>query len=186
MQGAKNLDLTVCPGFDFRELLFRLLPLDANLSELLVAEREQSLTVQLFAFCGNHIPGLIRHLFNGGLPGQDIDNTLAVLFLKNPNFVFQVLPQTLDFLLLDLQGPCIFVNTLTSEDLDVDHRALNAGGCIERCILHLSRFLAEDGPQQLFFRCQLCFTLGHDLSNQKTARTDLGTDADDSTFIQIG
>ena len=131
VQGAKNLDLTVCPGFDFRELLFGLFPLDANLSEFLVAESSQSLAVQPSAFFGNHILGRIRHLFYGGLSGQNVDNALAIFFPQNPDFIFQVLPQTLDFLLLDFQGPCVFGNTLTREDLDIDHGALNTRGGIK-------------------------------------------------------
>ena len=52
-------------------------------------------------------------------------------------------------------------------------------------ISNLSCLFAEDGTQQSFLCCQLCFALRCYLTNQNIIGAYLGTDADDTSVIQI-
>ena len=52
-------------------------------------------------------------------------------------------------------------------------------------ISYLSGLFSKNGPKQTLLCCQLCLSLGCHLSYQNIARTNLGTDTDNSTLIQI-
>jgi hypothetical protein len=74
---------------------------------------------------------------------------------------------------------------LATELADLDDLASLAVGQTERAVLHLTRLLTEDRPQEAFLGGQLGLALGRDLADQDVARTHLGTDVDDPLFIEV-
>ena len=81
---------------------------------------------------------------------------------------------------------CVLLDAVSREHLHVDNRTFHAGGDAQRGVLHVGRFLAEDGAQQLFFRRQLGLALRRDLAHQNVARFNFGADIDDTGFVQLG
>ena len=57
---------------------------------------------------------------------------------------------------------------------------------LQRGVAHFAGLLAEDRPQQSLLRCQLGLALRGDLADQDVAVADLGADADDAAFVEIG
>ena len=56
---------------------------------------------------------------------------------------------------------------------------------LEGGISDFSCLLSEDGTKEAFLRCQLCLSLGSDLTDQDIACTDFRTHADDAVLVQI-
>ena len=75
---------------------------------------------------------------------------------------------------------------VTVEHLDVDDLADLAVRDLHRGVTHLAGLLAEDGTEQTLLRSQLGLALRGDLADEHIARTDLGTDADDAAFVEVG
>ena len=55
----------------------------------------------------------------------------------------------------------------------------------QRCISNLTCFLTEDCTKQSLLGCQLCLSLRSNFTNKNISGTDLSTDADNSSVIQI-
>src|SRR5690606_27957295 len=97
----------------------------------------------------------------------------------------QVLADLVELLFLDGQGTAVAFHAITGEHLDVDDGTLGAGRHAQGGVLHVGGLLAEDRAQQLLFRSQLGLALRGDLADQDVAWADLGTDVDDTGFVQL-
>ena len=86
--------------------------------------------------------------------------------------------------LVDSRGEVVAV--VTGEYLDVDDAAALAVGNLERGVADLTRLLLEDGADQFLFGGKLGLALGGDLAYQQIAGVDLGADADDAVFVEVG
>ena len=73
----------------------------------------------------------------------------------------------------------------TAEQLLVDHHAEERRLCLERCVLHVARLVAEDGTQQLLFRTRVALAFRGDLTDEDVARFDVRADADDTVVIEV-
>ena len=71
------------------------------------------------------------------------------------------------------------------EDLHVDDHALHTGRHLQRAVLHVLGFFAEDRGEELFFRRELGFTLRRDLADEDVTRLHLGADTHDATLVEI-
>ena len=80
----------------------------------------------------------------------------------------------------------VFAQSFARKNPYIDDRAFDAGRHPQRGIAHFAGLLAEDRPQQFFFRRQLGFALGGNLADQDIARFNLGADANDAALVEIG
>src|SRR3954449_12935026 len=86
--------------------------------------------------------------------------------------------------LVDTGGQLVAV--VTVEDPNADDLALFAVRHLQRRVADLARLLTEDRAEQPLLRRQLGLALGRDLADQDVAWHDLGADADDSAFVEVG
>ena len=77
------------------------------------------------------------------------------------------------------------VTVVAVEHLDIDDLARLAVRNLQRGVAHLTRLLAEDGPEKTFFRGQLGLTLGRDLPDQHIAGRHLSTHPNDAQIVQV-
>ena len=56
---------------------------------------------------------------------------------------------------------------------------------LQGCISDFTCFLTKDSTEQSFFCCQFCFTLWCNLTDKDISGTNLSTDTDDTSFIQV-
>src|SRR5690606_7534828 len=111
---------------------------------------------------------------------QHFAQTLKNVLLENAVLVLQVLAELVQLGLLDLACTLIFLDAITGEYLDIDNGALDARRNAQGGVLHVRRLLAENGTQQLFFRCQLGLALWRYLADQDVARLNLCADVNDA------
>ncbi|MBK7124864.1 MAG: hypothetical protein IPH65_02925 [Dehalococcoidia bacterium] len=71
------------------------------------------------------------------------------------------------------------------EDLNLDDLAFFAVRDAQAGVLHLARFFAKDGAEELLLGRQLGLALGRDLADEDVAFADLGADADDAILIEV-
>ena len=116
---------------------------------------------------------------------QHLHDALLGLLVQDADLVLLVLLHGVELFLLDRLGPVVLLDALAGEDLDADDDALDARRADQRGVADVAGLLAEDGPQQLFFRGQLGLALGRDLADQDVARLDVGADADDAAVVEI-
>ncbi len=88
--------------------------------------------------------------------------------------------------MLDVFGTLIFLDAVSSENLNVDHCAFDAAGYALRCVFNVGSFFAKDRPQQFLFRGQLGFALGCHLANKNVAGANFGADVNNARLIQLG
>ena len=55
----------------------------------------------------------------------------------------------------------------------------------QRCISYLTCFFSEDCTKKSFLGCKLCFSLRSNFTYKDISGTNLSTDTDDSSLIQI-
>src|SRR5213079_712794 len=84
----------------------------------------------------------------------------------------------------DERRALVALDALAREDLNVDHRARDAGWHAQARVLHVGRFFAEDRAQKLFFRRQLRFTLRRHLADQHIAGFDFGANVNDAGVVE--
>ncbi len=105
--------------------------------------------------------------------------------VEDLHFVVAVLGETLDLLALDRHGTLVFLDAVAIEHADFDDRAGDARRQAHRRVAHVGGLLAEDGAQQLLFRCHRAFTFGGDLADEDVARIHFGADVDDAGFVEV-
>ena len=115
---------------------------------------------------------------------QGLDLALPLAF-EDGGLVVEVALHPADLVLLDLLGPETFFRPAAAEDPDVDDGSLDAGGAVERGVLHVQGFFTEDGFQELLLGGQLGFALGGDLADEDVAGFDAGPDPDDAVFVEV-
>ena len=86
---------------------------------------------------------------------------------------------------LNGQSAVVLFTRAAVEDLDVNDGAFHSRRDLEGGVLHVPGLFAEDGAQQLFFRCQLGFALGGDFAHENVVGLDRRTNADNAAFIQV-
>src|ERR1017187_7522568 len=110
---------------------------------------------------------------------------LGALVGEDADFILQVALEALDLRFLDGFRALVLFLALAREDLAIDDGAFDSGRAVERSILDVAGFFAEDGAQQLLFGGELGFALGGYFAHQDVAGLDGGADADDAAFIQV-
>src|SRR5258707_827105 len=90
---------------------------------------------------------------------QDCFETLEALVGENADLVGEIALELLDHLLLDLLGALILLLTLAGEDADVDDGAFDTRRARQGGVANIACLFAEDGAEELLFRCELGFTL---------------------------
>src|SRR5207244_6023492 len=78
------------------------------------------------------------------------------------------------------------VACVARERLHVDDLAALAVRDLERRVAYLARLLLEDRADQLLLRRQLGLALRRHLADEQVTGADLGTDADDAPFVEVG
>ncbi|SAD07051.1 Uncharacterised protein [Enterobacter cloacae] len=101
-------------------------------------------------------------------------------------FFRQVFLSLFELHLFDFQRTLIFLNAITSEDLNVDNRTGNTVWYAQRRVFNVRRFLTEDSTQQFLFWRQLGFTFRRHLTYQNITAGDFRTDVNNTGFIQFG
>src|SRR5664280_3617353 len=77
------------------------------------------------------------------------------------------------------------VRLLLGRDLYVYKRQVRARRDLQRGVLHIGSFLAEDCPQQTLFRREFCFAFGRNLADQNVARLHLCANANDTVGSKV-
>ena len=116
---------------------------------------------------------------------QQIGEALGALVVQNALFVFEVAVQPLYLSFENRLGPLVEIRALAREDLAIDDGAFDTRRAVERRVLHVAGFFAEDRAEQFLFRRQLGFALRRHLAHQNVARLHGRADADDAAFVQI-
>ena len=113
-----------------------------------------------------------QQLFHLG--DHDVVDPGLFFVLDSPDFANPLAAVFLDHLIFD-----------PAKNLDVDDGAFHARRHLERAVLHVLGFFAEDGREELFFRRQLGFALRRDLADEDVARLYMGSDPDNAPLIEI-
>ena len=71
------------------------------------------------------------------------------------------------------------------EDLYIDDYTALTVGNSERCVSDFPCLFTEDGSKKSLFGCQLCLTLGCDLTDENVACVYLGAYSDDTSLIEV-
>jgi len=116
---------------------------------------------------------------------QQISEAFGTLIGEDADFVRKIALQTSDLRFFNAARTLVFILPLAGEDLAIDNGAFNARRAIERRVLDVSGFFAEDRAEQFLFRRQLRFAFRRDFADQNVARLYRRTDADYARFIQI-
>src|SRR2546428_188752 len=77
------------------------------------------------------------------------------------------------------------VVVLAAEDRDVDDLPVLARRQAERGVLHLTRLLTEDRPEQSLLGGELGLALRRDLADEDVLGPDLGADVDDAVLVEV-
>ena len=83
---------------------------------------------------------------------ENLAQPFRPFIVENAFFIVEVALQPRDRGGLDRLGPLVLLLALAGEDLRVDDRARNPGRRVERRVLDVAGFLAEDRPQEFFLR----------------------------------
>jgi len=104
--------------------------------------------------------------------GFEFSNLLIELCLE---FQENILLVSFGFLVLHHPGEQFFIH----------NNPVQRGGCLERGILNIAGFVSKNSAKQFFLRGRIGFTLRCDLSNQNITRLHMGTDTNQTVFIQV-
>ena len=115
---------------------------------------------------------------------QGLDLAIALAF-EDRGFVVEVALHPADLVLLDLLGPDALFGAAAAEDPDVDDRAFDAGGAVQRGVFDVQGLFPEDGLEELFLGRKLGLPFRGDLADQDVAGLDAGADADDAVFVEV-
>src|SRR5205085_2004535 len=97
----------------------------------------------------------------------------------------QVALQARDLLFFDRLGPLVLLLTFPGEDIAIDYGAFDTRRTVERSVFYVAGLLAEDRPEEFFFRSKLGFALRRHLAHQNVARLDGCADPDDAALVEI-
>ncbi len=165
--------------------LFGLLKVDCigligqtNIEPLPFIEVGQVLSSNLGAF------GKLAWTAINGFTHQDLFNTIERIFFNNTQLIVQVLTIATQFIVDNRLRTLVAFDAFTCEDLNVDHRTNHARRNTQRRIFHVGGFLTENGTQQFFFRGQLGFTFGCNLTYQHIVGTHFSTNMNNAGVIQ--
>ena len=78
-----------------------------------------------------------------------------------------------------------FISILSCKYLRIHNNTIFAMWYFQRGITYFTGFFTKNCTKQSFFCCQLCFSLRSNFTYQNVSCTNLGTNTDDTTFIQI-
>src|SRR5256712_1447449 len=84
-----------------------------------------------------------------------------------------------------VDAPEELVVVLAAEDRDVDDLPVLARRQAERGVLHLTRLLTEDRPEQSLLGGELGLALRRDLADEDVLGPDLGADVDDAVLVEV-
>ena len=166
----------IVQGFDLFGLgLFA----QCKLPPLTPAERAQQIIVN-----GRTGADAFRALHGGLAHHQRLQARIDVA-LQNGQLVIAVACKALDLFTLDLERALILIHTVAVEHTHFNDRAERTWRQTQRGVADIRCLFAEDGAQQLFFRCHRAFALGRDLAHQNVARRHFGADIDDTGFVEV-
>src|ERR1700674_4029108 len=185
---AEHVDLPRGHFLDFLDLLDEQRVLFVELQTLEVARGDflDDLTCEFDALGQQPLVGLL--VVQVGLENfsaEKIREALEALIREDADFVGEVLLQLEDLRGFDGLVALVLFSALAGEDLDVHDGALDARRAVERSVANIAGLFAEDGAQELFFRCERGLALGGDLADQNVAWLDDRADANDAAFIQV-
>src|SRR5688500_14210615 len=174
--------------FERAEIVFepRIVRLNLQAHHRVVGQLGQNLRRQHRALLLDALAAiLIEQVAAQRLAVQHLHDALLHFVVKDADFVLQVLLHHVELFGLDRLGSIVLLDTLARENLHADDDALDAGGADEGRIADVAGLLAEDRAEQLLFRRELRLAFRRDLAHQNISWFYIGTDSDNSAFIQI-
>ena len=182
--GPQGLDLPLDLLVEVLDLAVAVVVLvELELQDVVEVDLPQDLLGQLGALLQGQLAGFLGLLDDRALDaGPDL---LPLLVLQDDDLVLEVALELGDLVFFDGLGPRTLLDPPPREDADVDDRALDAGGAVERSVLDVQGLLSEDGFEQLLLGRQLGLSLGGHFADENVARLHVGADADDAVLVQV-
>ena len=151
---------------------------DANIEPLMRLDAMQIVAAQLGAL-GQLLRSAVGHFVV-----QQLFHTRKHVGLHDAHLIHQILFVAIQFVIDDLLGALVALQSLAREHLHVDHRSRAAGRHTQAGVFDVRSLLAENRAQQFLFRCQLGLAFGRHLADQHVADCDFRADMHDAAFVQ--